>query len=653
MLQQELNKIWGTWEIDRPLGEGAFGKVYRIEKKGSKGYEAALKVIRIPQNESEIESVLNDGMDEDSVVQYFRSIVDDIKREFDLMYRLKGNTNIVSYEDHEVVPNEGKIGWTIYIRMELLTPLFEYMKRKPLAIRDVIRLGIDICNALEICQTYNIIHRDIKPENIFVSELGNFKLGDFGIARQLEKTSAGLSKKGTYSYMAPEVYKGEEYNSTVDIYSLGIVLYRFLNNNRTPFLPAYPKPILYTDRERANMLRISGTPLPKPCMAEGRLAEIILKACSYDPKDRYESAADMKRALESILYEESLSNVAYPNGDKLGNQSFEYTNSVVNQKVMDDEDVEGTQKLETDFILQSLNDYTEKKSEEIKKVEEVKKVEETKQQNYDNIPNKTKKEPKNKKGLIIAIVAVILIAAAVFGVKAHKKSLERIVPDFTNMTIEEAASATDIAVNVAGEEYSDTVDKGDIISQSIEPETVITKKDTVDVIVSKGALIEVPSVKGKSQKKAEEILTNAGFVFEVSDEKYSDDVEKGHVISQSVKKGTKLEEGEKITVVISKGVEKVKVPDVVGKSESEAKKALEDAKLKYDTSSDYSSSVGEGKVISQSIDAGDKVEKNTEVKIVISLGPKPAPKPVYKPSKNNSSEDSDSDLDYGEWYTVN
>jgi serine/threonine protein kinase len=325
-MQEELDKVWSGWKIDEePLGEGAFGKVYRIQREEfGHIYEAALKVITIPKSQAELKTILNDGMDKNSVTMYFSSIVEDMVEEFTLMSQLKGNTNIVSYEDHAVVPFEEGIGWTIYIRMELLTPLLVYLKQKKLCVRDVISLGIDMCNALEVCQKYNIIHRDIKPENIFVSKLGRFKLGDFGIARQLEKTSSGMSKKGTYTYMAPEVYKGQAYNSTVDIYSLGIVLYRYLNNNRTPFLPAYPAPIRYSDKERANVMRMSGMDMPKPCNAEGRLAEIILKACSFEPKDRYESAVDMRRALEAIIYEESETMMIYPKGDVVQNSNVEY-----------------------------------------------------------------------------------------------------------------------------------------------------------------------------------------------------------------------------------------------------------------------------------------------------------------------------------------
>lgn len=312
----EIGSKWNGWIVDSFLGEGSFGRVYKIKREElGYTYESALKVIRIPQNRAELTAVQNEGMSERSVTTYFHGMVEDIVAEFALMSKLRGNSNIVSFEDHQVEKLEDDFGWEIFIRMELLTPLFDYLKNNTFTVHDVIQLGIDLCKALETCQRYNIIHRDIKPENIFVSDQGTFKLGDFGIARQLEKTSSGLSKKGTFSYMAPEVYKGQPYNSTVDIYSLGIVLYRFMNNNRTPFLPPYPEQIRFTDRENANVLRMKGNPLPTPCNAKGRLKDIILKACAYEPMDRYVSAYEMRRALESIEDTEYEAMVVYPSGD--------------------------------------------------------------------------------------------------------------------------------------------------------------------------------------------------------------------------------------------------------------------------------------------------------------------------------------------------
>ena len=248
---------------------------------------------------------------------YFHGIVEELMHEFSIMFKLKGTANVVSCEDLRVLEHPDGIGWDILIRMELLHPLLPYVYEHPMARRDIIRLGIDICKALELCQRYNIIHRDIKPENIFISDNRDYKLGDFGIARTIERTSSGLSKKGTYSYMAPEVYAGKEYGFSVDTYSLGLVLYRMLNKNRGPFLPQPPEAITFSSREQALARRMSGEALPRPFYGEGRLGEIVLKACAFDPKDRYSSPQQLRQELEAILYTQTDAAVIYPDGDEL------------------------------------------------------------------------------------------------------------------------------------------------------------------------------------------------------------------------------------------------------------------------------------------------------------------------------------------------
>ena len=308
--------VLGSWVLAELLGEGSYGRVYRAERDDfGVRYQAAIKIITIPRDESEIKNARAEGMDDESVTAYFRGFVEELVREFSLMSRLKGTANVVSYEDHAVVPHEDGFGWDILIRMELLTPLLDNLAAHQLTRREAIKMGIDLCRALELCQKFNIVHRDIKPENIFVSALGDYKLGDFGIARTVEKTTSGLSRKGTYTYMAPEVYREEPYGPSVDIYSLGLVLYRLLNDNRAPFLPDYPSPITHSDRENALARRIGGEPLPPPRHADGRLAEIVLKACAYAPKDRYSSPMLMRQELEAILYRQEEAPIIYPQGD--------------------------------------------------------------------------------------------------------------------------------------------------------------------------------------------------------------------------------------------------------------------------------------------------------------------------------------------------
>lgn len=335
--------IFGNWYIDEEIGSGSFGTVYKIKREtfGKLQY-SAMKVIRIPQDKSEKIRLMSEGMDEESITGYFDQFVKDFSKEIELMAELQGNTNIVGYTDHIIEENEDGIGYTIYIRMEYLTPLDKYLicdnAVKEMSLKEIIKLGVDICKALEICATKNIIHRDIKPDNIFVSENGDFELGDFGIARQLESTQSGLSKKGTYTYMAPEIYNGQAYNSTVDIYSLGIVLYRLLNKNRAPFLPLAPQPIRYTDKENALISRMKGEPIPAIVGIDERLNEIVLKACAYNPKERYKTASEMKADLSALELDEanreSVSPVPIDEDDE---QTVSPFDRIINEDTKDEE----------------------------------------------------------------------------------------------------------------------------------------------------------------------------------------------------------------------------------------------------------------------------------------------------------------------------
>jgi len=289
------------WEIVRELGEGSYGKVFEVHKKNfDVTAKAALKLIRIPKSISDIREAMSEGMDEQSVTTYFEGIVKRFLKEIVVMSELKSHPNIVACEDYQVEPHAGTIGWDILIRMELLTPMVNYQLKHPMNEEMVKRLAMDMCEALVFCQKKGLIHRDIKPANIFVDENGRFKLGDFGVARSAEKTLGGYSKQGTEIYMAPEVYLGKPYGATVDIYSLGLVLYRLINGNRLPFYPAAPAPIEFSDRENALTARLRGEPMAPPCNASEEFAAIILKACAYESKDRYRTAAEMLEALKGL-----------------------------------------------------------------------------------------------------------------------------------------------------------------------------------------------------------------------------------------------------------------------------------------------------------------------------------------------------------------
>ena len=293
--------VWPEWELIEKIGEGSFGKVYKAKRtERGRSFYSAIKIISIPASKGELDSVRSEMNNEQSTREYFRNLVEDCIQEIYTMEHFCGNSYVVSFEDFKVVEYLDEIGWDISIRMEYLTSFMDYCTGKELTEKEVIKLGCDLAMALIYCRKLNIIHRDVKPENIFVSRFGDFKLGDFGIAREQAHTMSNMSKKGTYSYMAPEIYKGEKYDSSIDIYSLGIVLYKLMNQNRLPFLSLDKQLITYRDKETALARRMAGEKMPVPVNASAAFSHIILKACAYEPGKRYRKPEDMLRDLEKL-----------------------------------------------------------------------------------------------------------------------------------------------------------------------------------------------------------------------------------------------------------------------------------------------------------------------------------------------------------------
>ena len=311
--------LFGSWTITKKLGTGAAGSVFEIERTDEFGvtFHSALKAITIPAGgEEEIKSVLFSGVSEEDLAGYYEKIVETTAEEFRCMARLKGNGHIVSYEDHQIIAHEDDPGYDILMRVELLTPLLDYHHNSPMTESEILKMGTDLCKGLEVCAQNGIIHRDIKPANIFVSPTGDYKLGDFGIAKIVESTQISLSRKGTYTYMAPEVYRGQPYNETSDIYSLGMVLYQCLNDGRSLFMPAAPMVISHDDTEEAFAKRIVRHDIPLPAHGSAQLKRIVQKACAYDPADRYQSAAEMRQALEAVRYGREFGTAALADGTK-------------------------------------------------------------------------------------------------------------------------------------------------------------------------------------------------------------------------------------------------------------------------------------------------------------------------------------------------
>lgn len=291
-----LEQAWPNWELVRRIGKGSFGTVYEIHKNnGGKIDRQALKVISIPEDGS----ALPIGKDRSALQTYYVSIANGMVQEYDTMKDLmaQGCTNVVRCDNYVKIPNSSGIGLKLLIKMELLTDLNTYCRKYGFTRQNIIQLGIDICRALEACRNAHVIHRDIKPANLFVSDDGKYKLGDFGVAKQLEQTGYAGSKQGTLMYMAPEVYKNQNYDGRADVYSLGLVMYQLLNNGHLPFSDEFEAEV----QGEALNRRMRGEPLPMPRSDDEELVKVVCRACEPDYKERYADPAEMRMALERLL----------------------------------------------------------------------------------------------------------------------------------------------------------------------------------------------------------------------------------------------------------------------------------------------------------------------------------------------------------------
>ncbi|HWR61407.1 MAG TPA: protein kinase [Clostridia bacterium] len=299
--------LWGSWKADELIAQEDGCELYRVYKEEwGKQYVSTVKLLSFLVGRNDILEAQTLGLDPAELPLYFKSLVD-IQNEIELMYRLRGSSNIIAYEDHTVFEKKDGKGWDVLIRMEYLQPLSRVIPGNGLEASEAARLGSDICRALEVCAREGIIHRDIKDSSIFVSPRGEYKLGSFGMAKELNKGGRSALQSLSPLYMAPELYKEQGYDSSVDIYSLGIVMYKLLNRGRLPFLPPPPGIITAGIAEKALLRRMSGEELPLPVNAGDSLGAIVLKACSYEKKDRYKSPAEFRQKLERFLKAESRS----------------------------------------------------------------------------------------------------------------------------------------------------------------------------------------------------------------------------------------------------------------------------------------------------------------------------------------------------------
>lgn len=301
MYENLVKEVWPEWNIVEQLGEGTYGSVYKISHEDDiRTVTSALKVISVPRSAAEMAVLMSRYQTDEAVRAYYKQAVDEYISKMKLLESFRYNPNLVRIDEYRIRERQDMPGWYILIRMNLAAGLNAYAAHTPLNEREIISLGIDICRALEICESCGIVHGNVKPENIFVSSVGGFQLGDTLISQAMQKVQTSVSKKKLPGFLSPEEYKGEAFDIRSDIYSLGLVMYRALNKNRLPFQDTNTVSLTFAQKKEALDKRFGGEPVPAPLEAGASLAHILQKACAFSPDARYASPAELRQQLEAL-----------------------------------------------------------------------------------------------------------------------------------------------------------------------------------------------------------------------------------------------------------------------------------------------------------------------------------------------------------------
>ncbi len=513
------------------------------------------------------------------------------------------HTNIVAVYD---VSHSDNIDYIVMELIEGIT-LKQYINRKGLLNwKEALHFSIQIARALSHAHSRGIIHRDIKPHNIMVLKDGSIKVADFGIAQLLSsQNTLTRNALGSVHYISPEQAKGGHVDARTDLYSLGVVMYEMMTN-RLPFEGDSAVAIAI---QHINSIPLLPSDI-NPDIPVG-MEEIIMHAMESDLSMRYASADEMIRDMEMFRQD---------------------PNTVFGYGVMGGarlEDVEGTKVIPTEAVSDTLKERqkTERRREQGSRSQHAKK-----KQNYGS-NNRRASQTSFLIGVFCSVVFIIVLFLFLWNNLLRdmfSPSEDRIdVPTFEGKNVYDVIDSEeykDTFVFNLSYQPSNTIEENIIISQSpaADRQVVMTTGGiAVDLVVSRGDNGSVmPDLINKDYRDAKALIDSYGLNINVILQyQYSDEVTNGYVIEQSPVEGTALTEGMDVTIVYSVGPEQytTKVPNVVGKSESQAKTDLEQRDLTFKT--EYIDGEEDaGTVISQSINGDTEVEVGTSVTLYISNG---------------------------------
>ena len=547
-------KILGNrYEIIEKVGNGGMATVYKATDLVLKRY-VAVKILR------------DEFTTDEEFIKRFETEAQSAAR---LVH-----ANIVSIFD------VGVDNGIYYIVMELIQgkTLKEIIveERGPLPWKWSVNVAIQIASALEMAHKNNIIHRDIKPHNIIITEDGVAKVTDFGIAKAVSNSTitAFGTTIGSVHYFSPEHARGGYTDAKSDIYSLGVVMYEMVTG-KVPFDADTPVSVALKHMQEDPVPPIELNPhLPEA------VNKIILKALKKDPMLRYQTATELLQDLKMALKN--------PSGDFVDDADFDPTAK--------------TQRISTQDVEKMQKDSRKKED------------------------NKFVKFIKNHKVLSSFIGLILLFCIAFGGTMlvlnvTNPKEVE--MPNIVGLSKEEAQQRIEgakLKFEVASEEYNKDVEENHVISQDptyVEGYNKVKEGSTVKVVLSKGTeKTKVPKVVGMSQEDAVTAIEDAKLKAEIVEET-SKKVQEGYVISQETDANTEVDAGETVKIHVSTGVEKATVPGVVGKSQDEAKKTLQDLGFVVTVTTAEDSSKDNGVVLKQSLEEGKSVEKGSAITITV------------------------------------
>lgn len=520
----------------------------------------------------------------------------------EFLRRFRNESKAIAVLSHPNIVKIYDVGFTDeiqFIVMEYIDgiTLKEFIERQGvLKWKDALHFVTQILRALQHAHDKGIVHRDIKPQNIMLFTDGTIKVMDFGIARFSRIDGKTLSDKtiGSVHYISPEQARGDMTDERSDIYSVGVMLYEMLTG-RKPFEGENPVAIaLKHMQEDAVPPREIMPAIPEA------LEEIVIHAMEREPVRRYQSAAEMIRDIDTFKLNQS---VVFGYKDGAAVASSQLFDAPVNNQppIYDDYD-------------ENYEDDSDEEDDETDEDEE----EDGKKRSY-VVPI-----------LLAVTVAVVIVAACVIGwvvIKSfsgtsgiHTGTVT--LPNFVGKNIVQVEQDwKDKLKFELVNEYNDEYDDGIIFWQSQTAGKSVKEGYTLTLKVSKGRQMTIiPDMTGTEQAVAESELKAAHFNV-VLRTMFDDEVAEGLVIKTEPPAGSEYAVGGTVTIFVSKGPvdTQVKVPDVVGMTKEKAIAALKENKLVAKVE-EIEHEGDKGKVIDQSIDAGDKVDMETEVTIYVSTG---------------------------------